>query len=241
MKLSPPILDPPCPCGYLPDRDWRLEAHWVYQLSADEYASRMLGGWRRFGRTLFRPRCEHCQECRPLRVDVARFCPDRSQRRARRANETDVTLQITRPEATDENLALYQRYHAYQAQARQWPTRTGEGRDEYADTFVDNPFPSEEWRYRVGDRLVGVGYVDRLGVGLSAITFIHDPAERSRSLGTWNVLSLIDRAREIGLPHVYLGYLVEPCGSMAYKARFRPNEVRTPGGRWEHFRGCGDH
>ncbi|WP_435019173.1 arginyltransferase [Tundrisphaera sp. TA3] len=237
MKLWPPILDDPGRCGYLPDRDWTLEYQIALEIDAAEYASRMLAGWRRFGRSLFRPACEGCQECRPIRVDVARFAPDRSQRRARKANQGDVLLEIGEPSASRENLDLYRRYHAHQAGAKQWPDRRREGAAEYVESFVDNPFPTEEWRFRIDGRLVGVGYVDSLPVGLSAITFIYDPDCRSRSLGTWNVLALIDRARSLGLPHVYLGYLVEGCGSMAYKARFLPSEIRGADGIWREFRG----
>ncbi|MGH9678078.1 MAG: hypothetical protein ACRD36_13320, partial [Candidatus Acidiferrum sp.] len=114
------------------------------------------------------------------------------------------------------------------------------------------PFPIEEWCYYKADRLIGVGYVDCLpsldgasrpegsGVtepgGLSAIYFFWDPRERHRSLGTYNVLRVIDEARRRGLPFVYLGYFVEGCQSMQYKARFLPNEVRGPHGEWRRFR-----
>jgi arginine-tRNA-protein transferase len=72
--------------------------------------------------------------------------------------------------------------------------------------------------------------------GLSAIYFFYDPRERHRSLGTWNVLCLLDEAVRRGLPFVYLGYYVEGCPSMAYKPRFAPNQVRGSDGVWRAFR-----
>jgi arginine-tRNA-protein transferase len=84
--------------------------------------------------------------------------------------------------------------------------------------------------------LVGVGYVDRLPRSLSAIYFYHDPDERKRSLGTFNILSLIDRAQQWQLPYVYLGYYVAGCRSLEYKARFRPNEVLNSHGQWVAYR-----
>ena len=79
-------------------------------------------------------------------------------------------------------------------------------------------FPTEEWSYILDGMLVGVGMVDSLPVGLSAIYFVHDPDHHRRGLGTWNILCLIDEARRRGLPHLYLGYWVADCLSLAYKS-----------------------
>ena len=237
IHLSPPIIDRPSPCSYLPDRNSRLEYRLAFDLSAAEYADWLLKGWRHFGRALFRPRCPNCMACQSIRIDVARFRPDRSQRRARKANETDLRLEIAEPVAGPAQLDLYRRYHAHQEVARQWPDRQDETPAEYHQTFADNPFPTQEWRYYLKDNLVGIGYVDPLPIGPSAITFIHDPAHRHRSLGTWNVLALIDHARNQNQPHVYLGYYVADCASMSYKARFVPNEVLGGDGIWREFRG----
>ncbi|MFX8957477.1 arginyltransferase, partial [Acinetobacter baumannii] len=84
-------------------------------------------------------------------------------------------------------------------------------------------------------RLIGVGFVDPLPIGPSAIYFYYDPELRDRSLGTFNVLSIIDVARRAGLPHVYLGYFVNACRSLEYKAKFRPNETRDVDGVWRPF------
>ena len=73
----------PSRCGYLPDQLARMEYEHVLRIEPEDYRDRMLQGWRRFGHTLFRPRCRACSACQPLRVDVRRFRPDRSQRRVR--------------------------------------------------------------------------------------------------------------------------------------------------------------
>src|SRR5262245_29969666 len=98
---------PPSPCGYLPDRLWSLENEIVASMSKEEYLQRMIEGWRRFGHTLFRPACPTCRACRALRVRVADFRPDRSQRRATKANEGAVELRIGEPAVTAEKLELY--------------------------------------------------------------------------------------------------------------------------------------
>lgn len=151
-------------------------------------------------------------------------------------NEGTIRLRIGAPAATRAKLDLYDRYHARQADAKGWPFHETKDVISYVNSFVDNPFPTQEWCYYLGSRLVGVGYVDDLPGGLSAIYFFYDPDERDRSLGTWNVLNLIDEAARRGLPYVYLGFYVDGCGSMEYKARFAPNQVLLPDGQWHDFR-----
>jgi arginine-tRNA-protein transferase len=252
----------PSRCGYLPDRDWSLEYEHVAALSPAEYQRLMLQGWRRFGTMLFRPACAACTACQAVRVSAERFRPDRSQRRCRQANEGVVTLRIGRPCVTRSKLRLYDSYHAYQTDAKGWPQHPAKDASSYADSFVRQPFTVEEWRYYLDDRLIGVGYVDAmlpvpaepsdsdapgrvplalvdgepLAGGLSAIYFFYDPDERHRSLGTWNVLCILDEARRRGLPWVYLGYFVPGCRSMEYKPRFAPNELRGLDGHWRPFR-----
>jgi arginine-tRNA-protein transferase len=150
-------------------------------------------------------------------------------------NAKRVQLTIGRPEVSAEKLALYDRYHRFQAETKDWPPPDGDV-DSYVAAFVDHPFPTEEWLYEESGELVGVGYVDSMPVGLSAIYFYHDPARRRIGLGTWNILNLIAEAAARRLPHVYLGYYVAGCNSLAYKAGFAPNEILAPDGVWRDLR-----
>ena len=227
---------PPSACGYLPQEEWSLEYEYVGQMTPSEYMQRMVEGWRRFGHVLFRPQCRACQACQPIRVVASQFRPDRSQRRAAKVNEGLVQIRVGEPSASRSKLTLYDRYHAFQSDAKGWPSQPAKDAEEYTNSFVANPFPTQEWCYYLNNKLVGVGYVDDLPGGLSAIYFFYDPAERHRSLGTWNVMNVIESARVRHIPHVYLGYFVENCASMAYKAGFRPNQVLGPDGRWREFR-----
>src|SRR5436309_1896609 len=117
MAIGVRFLTAPRACSYLPAEQARLEYNVVARLTPEEYQERMDQGWRRFGRSLFRPSCPACRACRPLRVDVARFRPDRSQRRAWKGNAGAVRLEVGAPGVSRAKLALYDRYHAYQARA----------------------------------------------------------------------------------------------------------------------------
>jgi arginine-tRNA-protein transferase len=165
--------------------------------------------------------------CQSLRVPVASFRPSESQRRAWKRNVGNVTIRVGQPAVSPDRLDLFARFHEHGHSAKGWP----EPSEQSLDVFLRNPWDTEEWTYYLGDRLIAVGYVDVLAEGLSAIYFFWDPDERPRSLGTFNILSMIAAARDRGLPHVYLGYYVEGCRSLEYKARFRPNEMLI-GGEW---------
>jgi leucyl-tRNA---protein transferase len=226
------FVTPPSRCSYLPRENWSLEYEQFLSISPTEYLQRLREGWRRFGSTLFRPRCSACNACRSLRVLVDQFRPNRSQRRNCKSNESEVRLQIGPPEVTREKLDLYDRYHAFQTALKGWPEHPAKDASSYVESFVDNPFPTQEYCYYLEHRLAAVGYVDELPGGNSAIYFFYEPKLRQRGLGTWHILTLIGHAAAKRVPHLYLGYCVADCPSLAYKSRFRPHELRLPAGVW---------
>ncbi len=236
MEILLQYQAPPSTCGYLPDRLWSLEYEMVGAMGPGEYEERLVAGWRRFGNMLFRPRCTGCRACQSLRVVVGEFRPRRRQRRVRKLNENTIELRIGKPSVSRQKLDLYDRYHAFQTLYKGWPEHPAKDAESYGDSFVHNPFRTEEWCYYFKDRLVGVGYVDSLPASMSAIYFFYDPEFRGRSLGTWNVLCMLDEAARRKMPFVYLGYFVTDCQSLAYKADFVPNQIRGTDGIWRDFR-----
>jgi arginyl-tRNA--protein-N-Asp/Glu arginylyltransferase len=232
MKTIGRWTAPPGPCDNSHDHICKRDYLCVATMDHDEYMEYLLAGWRRFGHMLFRQNCSGRNACRSLRVDAACFRGDRSQCRARKANEEAIRLCIGDPKVTPEKVALVDRFHSDRSLKRGWSLSEPGDAAEFARRFVLNPFPTQEWCYFLDDVLVGVGYVDELAGGLSAIYFARDPTHGDRSLGTWNALCLLDRARALGLPHVYLGYHALGCPSLQYKGRFRPNQSLDPDGVW---------
>lgn len=217
-------------CSYLGDRPSRTAYEYVAELTPEEYERRMNEGWRKFGRLVFKPVCAACQECRPVRVPVAEFTPDRGQRRVLRRN-ADLTVTAGPPDLDAEHLALYYRYHAARSEAKGWPEQAPSA-EEYALTFLDNPLPAIELQVRRGETLVAFVHLDMTPNVISAIYHVHAPELAERSLGTFSILQTLDYARAAGRAYVYLGYYVAGCGSMAYKARFKPCEFLSPQGEW---------
>ena len=218
-------------CGYLPDRSWQLRYELFPHLRPADYMLRLQQGWRRFGYLMFRPECPSCRMCQSLRVPVATFRPNSSQRRAWKRNHGEVTMRVGTPSLSRDRLDLWARFHRHGHETKGWRAEA-EGDP---GILLENPFRTEEWTYYLGNRLIAVAYVDVLPVALSAIYCYYDPTEGTRSLGTFNILSLLASARDRGLPHVYLGYYVAGSRSCEYKRKFRPNEVLRPDGTWEAF------
>ena len=221
------------PCPYLVGRLSRSEAYYVDTLSPQAHERLMGYGFRRSGRIVYRPRCRGCKKCVPLRVPVAGFSRTRSMRRVW-ARNADLRVEPGEFTATKEKYALFQRY--LDAQHDDTMTRTCET---FQGFLYDSPTDSAEFRYMLGERLIGVSIVDRCPGGLSSVYMYFDPDCRTRSLGTFSILWEIEYCRRHELPYYYLGYYVAGSKTMDYKARFRPNEVLSvgpPEAGWVSFR-----
>jgi arginyl-tRNA--protein-N-Asp/Glu arginylyltransferase len=225
-RLLQHFVEPPRECTYLPDRRASLEVRLELDVDAAELESRLARGWRRFGPTYFRPACEGCGDCLTLRIPVATFEPSKSQRRARK-NAAHLTRTVGRPKVDDERLALYAKWHAQREASRGWEeSELDEERYKLDFAFYHPCVREVAFRDPTnGNRLVGLGIVDDTGVSLSAVYFYWDPEHAPASLGTAQVVMLIDEARARGMRQVYLGYMVEGCASLVYKRRFGPYEL----------------
>ncbi|MBL6751484.1 MAG: arginyltransferase [Nevskia sp.] len=214
------------PCGYLPARSARSAfVDPAFRMDSAFYGALLDQGFRRSGNYAYRPMCQLCQACRSVRIVAASFTPSRSQRRCLRDN-ADVRLLVRHDPGAD-HFALYRRY----LEAR----HPGGGMDpEDSEAFHEflgcNWGRTEFWEFRAGDRLLAVSVVDRVPRGFSAVYSFFAPDEPARGLGTFAILQQVQRARQMGLPYVYLGYWVAESAKMNYKRNFRPMEVLTPGG-----------
>lgn len=217
-------------CPYLPGRMTRNEAYFVEHLEGDMYERLLARGYRRSGRIVYRPRCRGCQECRALRILVSQFQQSRSMRRTWRQN-IDVKTTIGEPEVTEEKFEIFSRY--LDQQHDHTMSRTFESFEEF---LYDSPMETCEVCYYLGERLIGVSLLDRWSTGLSSVYMYFDPEFASRGLGTYSVLFEVDFARRNQIRYYYLGYWVAQSPKMAYKSRFRPNEVLVGADRWVALR-----
>lgn len=105
--------------------------------------------------------------------------------------------------------------------------------DEYIEFLTCDWSNTQFIEFRLQEKLLSVAVVDVLETGLSAIYTFFDPDHANRSLGTLAVLWAINRACEVSLPHLYLGYWIENCQKMSYKEKFQPAE-QFQNGAWKN-------
>ncbi len=190
-------------------------------------------GFRRSQAVAYRPSCAGCTACVSVRVVAQEFVANATQRKQLKRN-ADLDISACRPWATDEQYQLLRRYLA-----RRHPgggmTEMDEG--DYADMVEHSPVTSFVIEYReppkngVRGRLVGACLTDQQVDGLSLIYSFFDAEHESRpGLGNMIIMDHILRARNAGLPYVYLGYWVKGSPRMTYKTRYRPIEVLGPTG-----------
>jgi arginine-tRNA-protein transferase len=186
--------------------------------------------FRRNGSVVYRPNCRNCSDCRMIRIPVDSFRANRSQERCRKRN-ADLSVTIEKALPTDEKHALYEKYLEARHSSQSPDDDAMDGsRDEFESFLYTSCVNSEDVVFRTAaGKLVAVSVIDREPRSLSAVYCYYDPEDSARrSLGTFNILTLVEEARRLELDYVYLGYWLSDSRKMRYKAAFKPSEIWSP-------------
>ena len=218
-------------CSYLPNRmsgNIVPDPDMVMDMSI--YSQLLKLGYRRSGDHVYRPHCTGCDECRPCRIPVNEFISKKSQRRCLKRNQ-DLSLNMVKASYTDEYFQLYSDYlnerHAEGGMANPVP-------DDFEHFLYSGWSNTYFIEVRKDEHLLAIAVTDITPSGLSAVYTFFDPTEAKRGLGNFCILQQIQKTRELQLEHLYMGYWIEKCQKMKYKADYRPIETFSDN-IWEHY------
>ena len=219
MASIPLFLSIPHPCSYLDDE--QAQSAFVspgFEMTTALYSLLIAHGFRRSGDEVYRPQCQACQQCVPVRLAVQDFKPSRKQKRCLQTNAN--TSAIIKPAVFE--AAHYEMYMRYQKHRHTDSNMANSSPDDYINFLSSSWCQTRFVEFSIANELAGVAIVDYLENSLSAVYTFFEPKFSSYSPGTYAVLWQIQQARELGLEYVYLGFWIKHCQKMAYKNQYQP-------------------
>jgi len=215
--LQEPKFDLFTKCPYLSGKKERLEYMFATGVTKEEFNKLLLSGWRRFGYFFFRPRCEICNECIPIRVKVNDFKLTRSFKRIINKNKfTSVVFKELK--FRDE---IYEIYNEHSLDRFNQQTDI----EDFKKTFFQNAVCAMQSEYYVDNKLAAIGFIDLSSEAFSSVYFIYKSEYNHLSLGTFGAIKEIEHASYLNLNFYYLGYYIKENKSMSYKSKFKPFDL----------------
>lgn len=221
-------------CGYLPNKlAQSLIASPQHLIDANVYSGLIQQGFRRSGKFAYRPHCENCRECVPVRVILQHFAPNRSQKRAYKQHQ-NLTASILNVGFQEEHYALYSAYQKARhidlnAKDKNSNQEEKDDIEQYQNFLCQTNVESVMIEFRENGQLKMISVIDIVRDGISAVYTFYDTTDVKASYGTYNVLWQVDWAKSLNLPYLYLGYWIKDSKKMAYKQNFKPLEKLIEG------------
>ena len=208
-------------CSYLDNKEQTTDYKFINDCSAYHTQELIERGYRRFGKMYFRPVCDGCHECQSIKIDVENYVFSKSEKRVLKKSK-ELTTYIQTPTISKNHLSVFDSYHRHMSKKKDWSFQTTTAEHYYHSFVVGHEEYGKEVLYFDNDQLVGVDLIDILEDGISSIYFYYDPKYSHLSPGKLSLLNQIRFAKELKKKWIYLGYYVEGCSSLNYKAQYKP-------------------
>ena len=226
-------ITPSHPCSYLASK----EAQTLFVdprkiISRQLYSGLTERGFRRSGSHIYKPHCENCNKCIPIRLDVSTFRANKTQRRVLKQN-SDLECRVEKTEFTKTSYTLFEKY----IEARHKDGDMYPATEDQFKSFLLSPWGNtHSVNFYLEGALISSAVTDIQLRSISAIYTFFEPDQSDRSLGTFSILKQIELASSLNLKHVYLGYWINESDKMDYKKNYRPNEQLVDG-YWSQTKG----
>jgi len=210
------------PCSYLENlQSSSLIVDPDLELTQDLASWMGNAGYRRSGQMLYKPKCSECNACQSSRIRLDDFKPSKSQKRILNKAK-NLQFQVREAHFSDSDYELFEKYITLRHKdGDMYPA----DKEQYTNFLCKNYGFNFFLETRHEGKTIAINQFDHLNDGLSAVYTFFDPDYESLSPGVLSVLQLIFLAKRIGFPYVYLGYYIEDCAKMNYKAKYQPLEL----------------
>jgi len=222
---------PPHECSYLPKHQATtvfIDPHFPKDMALYDTLSQH--GFRRSGEHLYRPHCNECESCVPVRIPVNAFNARRSQRRIWKKNQ-DLQAIAKPPEFNPEHFDLYCRYLESRHKGGGMDNPTP---DSYVQFLTSSWANTVFYEFRLDQELLAVAVADHFETGMSAVYTFFEPQQAGRGLGSYAILWEIAETQRLKLDWLYLGYWIKNCQKMNYKTDYQPLEYYH-NGIWQYL------
>lgn len=179
-------------------------------------------GWRHFGEEFFRYSISFDEAgqktIQPLRIDLSKFSPSKSQRRVLRKN-ADLEVKFVPASLHDSVCEMFQRHKQ----------RFESNIPDHLSNFLgDHPgqlIPCHECQVWLKDEFIAASFLESSHTAASSVYGLFEPAHSTRSLGIFTMLSEMKWALDHGLRYYYSGYATREPSHYDYKKNFAGLEI----------------
>ena len=213
-------------CGYINGQDAQSIVATPYKnINNKNFKSLISKGFRRSGQYVYKPNCEKCSACIPIRLLASNFNASRSQKRAKKyLNKLSVKLL-----PLVFNQEHYNLYVHYQNKRHRSDDKSEDDVADYNDFLIKSNVNSKLVEFRLNSQLQMITIIDIIDDAISAVYTFYDCSDQKLSLGTMSIIWLLEFCKKENLPYLYLGYWIYESQKMKYKTNFKPYELMIEG------------